>query len=160
MKIIISTFALFMMFGCGNAASTNTQEAKENNKAVEATTSNAKPIDLTKAEFSLKVADYKANNGDFKYLGDKPAIIDFYATWCGPCKVIAPILDKLAKEYDGEIVIYKVDIDKEPELAQAFGITSIPALLFIPIDGKPKMINGSRSKSDYVEIIDKFLLKK
>ena len=94
---------------------------------------------MTKAEFLEKVYNFEKNPDEWKYEGDKPAIVDFYATWCGPCKMVAPILDELAKEYDGQIVIYKVDTDKETELARAFGIRSIPSILFIPMNGKPEM---------------------
>ena len=111
----------------------------------------------TKA-FNEKVAELA--NPEWKYLGDKPAIIDFNATWCGPCRRIAPILDELAQEYDGQIVIYKVDVDKCPDIAEAFGIQSIPAVLYIPVDGEPQMTIGSRSKTQFQQEIEKILLKK
>lgn len=94
----------------------------------------AKPIHLTKAEFLQKVANYEANPDKWVYLGDKPCIIDFYADWCGPCKMVAPILEELAQEYDGQIYIYKVDTEAEMELASDFGIRSIPTLLFCPME--------------------------
>src|ERR1035437_9958675 len=90
------------------------------------------PIHLTKAEFISKVTNFEANPTEWKYLGDKPCIIDFYATWCGPCKLVAPIMEELAKEYDGRIYIYKVDVDAEPEIAGAYGIQSIPTIFFCP----------------------------
>ena len=86
--------------------------------------------------------------------------VDFYADWCGPCKMVAPILDELAKEYDGQIVIYKVDTEKEQELAGAFGIRSIPSILFIPMEGKPEMAQGAMPKASFKKAIDEFLLKK
>ena len=92
-----------------------------------------KTIHLTKEEFLKKVANYEANPTEWKYLGDKPCIIDFYADWCGPCKMVAPILDELAKEYSDKIYIYKVDTEAERELASAFGIRSIPTMIFIPM---------------------------
>ena len=139
---------------------TNTESAE--NTAVSASTSEASgvPIHLTKAEFMQKVANYEANPSEWKYLGDKPCIIDFWATWCPPCKVIAPILDGLAKEYDGQIYIYKVDVDKEKELAQAFGIQSIPTLLFVPMNGDPKSEIGAIPKETFKDRIDNFLLVK
>ena len=117
-----------------------------------------KVIRLTRASFISKVYDYKKNANVWKYEGDKPAIVDFYATWCGPCKRVAPILEELAKEYDGKIVIYKVDTDQEKELARAFGITSIPTLLFIPKDGEPQVANGALPKESLKQAIDEFLL--
>ena len=92
------------------------------------------------------------------YLGDKPAIIDFTATWCGPCQRIAPILDQLAAEYDGKVVIYKVDIDKNRALAKEFNVSSIPAILYIPLDGEPVMTIGSRDKGKFVSEIETILL--
>lgn len=129
---------------------------KDNNKKEIA----MKTINLTKDEFLTKVANFETNPNEWKYLGDKPAIVDFYASWCGPCKTIAPILEELAQEYGDSIVIYKVDTDKEQELASAFGIRSIPSLLFIPMNGQPQMTQGAMSKAAFKESIDKVLLKK
>jgi len=116
-------------------------------------------IHLTKAAFLSKVANFEANPTEWKYLGDKPCIIDFYAAWCGPCKTIAPILEDLAKEYDEQIYIYKVDTEVEQELAGAFGIRSIPTLLFIPLKGQPQITQGALPKQQLKEIIEKELLK-
>ena len=93
-------------------------------------------------------------------MGDKPAIIDFYASWCGPCKMIAPILDELAAEYAEEIYIYKIDTEQEQELAAAFGIQSIPTLLLVPMNENPQIIRGALPKASFKEAIDKVLLKK
>jgi thioredoxin len=117
-------------------------------------------IHLTKAEFLTKVANYEANPTEWKYLGDKPCIIDFYASWCGPCKVVAPILEELAKEYDGQIYIYKIDTEKEQELAGAFGIRSIPTILFCPVGENPQMAQGAMPKDAFKQAIDEVLLKK
>ena len=114
----------------------------------------------SKAKVLEKVYNFEKNPDEWKYEGDKPAIVDFYATWCGPCKMVAPILDELAKEYDGQIVIYKVDTDKETELARAFGIRSIPSILFIPMNGKPEMAQGALPKEAFKKAIDELLLKK
>lgn len=113
---------------------------------------------LTRSEFLQKVYNYEKNPDTWKYEGDKPAIIDFYATWCGPCKMVAPILEELAKEYEGKIVIYKIDTDKEKELASAFGIRSIPTLLFIPKTGDPQVAQGAMPKDGFKKAIDEFLL--
>ena len=120
----------------------------------------AKAVSITKAEFIKKVANYEANPTEWVYLGDKPCIVDFYTTWCGPCKRLAPIMDELAKEYEGEIYIYKVDTDKERELAAVFGIRSIPTLLFCPMGENPQIAQGALPKEQLKEAIDKVLLKK
>ena len=115
---------------------------------------------LTKSEFLSKVANYEANPTEWKYLGDKPCIIDFYASWCGPCKTVAPILEDLAKEYNGQIYIYKIDTEAEPELASAFGIRSIPTILFCAMDGAPQMAQGALPKDSFKKAIADILLKK
>jgi thioredoxin len=117
-------------------------------------------IHLTKAEFLSKVANFEANPTEWKYLGDKPCIIDFYAAWCGPCKVVAPILEDLAKEYEGQIYIYKVDTEAEQELAGAFGIRSIPSILFCPMNAAPQMAQGALPKDSFKKAIVEVLLKK
>ena len=116
-------------------------------------------FDLTSEQFGGEALDYEKNPDTWVYRGDKPAIIDFYATWCGPCKAVAPILDDLAKEYKDQIYIYKIDTDQEQELAADFGIRSIPSLLFIPMNGQPQMIQGAIGKEEFKKIIDEFLLK-
>ncbi|CDN30910.1 Thioredoxin [Mucinivorans hirudinis] len=117
-----------------------------------------KTIELTKADFLEKVANYQTMPDQWKYLGSKPAIVDFYAEWCSPCKMIAPILEELAAEYGEKIVIYKVNTETQEELAAVFGIRSIPSLLFIPLTGKPQMAQGAMSKADFKKTIDSLLL--
>lgn len=119
-----------------------------------------KTIALTKADFLQKVADYENSPSEWKYLGDRPALVDFYASWCGPCKALAPVLEELAAEYGDSIYIYKVDTEQEQELAAAFGIRSIPTLLFIPRQGKPQIAQGALPKATLKEAIDKVLLGK
>lgn len=116
-------------------------------------------IHLTKAEFLTRIYNFEDNPNEWKYLGDKPAIIDFYATWCGPCKNLAPTLEDLANEYEGRIIIYKIDVDKEEELAAAFGISSIPTLLFVPMHGDPQMTQGAQPKPSLKHAIEDILLK-
>ena len=113
---------------------------------------------LSSKEFKTKVYDISAKNPE--YLGSKPAIVDFYASWCGPCRAISPVLEELAKEYGDKIVIYKVDVDASRDIAQAFGIRSIPAILFIPMKGEAQMTVGGRSKEDFKKQIDTILLGK
>lgn len=112
---------------------------------------------LTKQTFLEKVFDYEQNK-DWKFEGTSPCLIDFYADWCGPCKMVAPILEELSKEYDGKINIYKVDTEAEQELAGAFGIRSIPSMLFIPMIGQPQMVQGALPKSELKKAIDDILL--
>jgi thioredoxin 1 len=100
---------------------------------------------LTKETFKEKVFDYETTQ-EWTYKGDLPAIIDFYADWCGPCKMVAPVLEELSDEYAGKVHIYKIDTDREQELAEAFGIQSIPSLLFIPTEGQPQMAQGALPK--------------
>lgn len=119
-----------------------------------------KTIKLTKAEFLNKVHNYESSPKEWKYLGDKPCIIDFYADWCGPCRKVAPILEELAAEYKGEIYVYKIDTDKEPDLAAAFGIRSIPTLLFVPMNAEPQMSQGALPKASFKEAIETVLLGK
>jgi thioredoxin 1 len=105
---------------------------------------------LTKDTFLTKVFDYEKNK-EWKFAGDKPCIIDFYADWCNPCKMVAPILEELAREYDGKLDIYKVDTEKEIELASVFGIRSIPSLLFVPKEGKPQMAMGALPRDTFIQ---------
>lgn len=118
-----------------------------------------KTIELTKEAFKQKVMDYEANPTTWKFAGDKPAIIDFYATWCGPCKQTAPIVEELANEYDGKIDVYKIDIDRQEELAALFGVQSIPTFLFIPMGGDPQKVVGAMGKGQFEEVIKKVLIK-
>ncbi|MCK9304563.1 MAG: thioredoxin [Bacteroidales bacterium] len=118
-----------------------------------------KTVKLTKEEFLKKVVNYEKNPTEWIYLGDKPALIDFYADWCGPCKAVAPVLEELAAEYEGKIHIYKVDTEKEQELASVFGIRSIPTLIFVPMGENPQMIQGALPKANLKEAIEQVLLK-
>jgi len=114
---------------------------------------------LTAQTFKLKVMDYEKNQQQWIFEGDKPAIVDFYADWCKPCRMIAPILEELAVEYEGKIDVYKVDTEAQRELAAVFGIQSLPTVLFIPVKGQPSMQKGALPKESYKKIIDDFLLK-
>ena len=119
-----------------------------------------KIVHLTLDEFRQKIANIDRNTKEWKYLGDKPALIDFYADWCGPCKVVAPILEELAGEYADEIYIYKIDTEAEQQLAGEFGIRSIPSLLFVPMEGQPQMAQGALPKDALKDAINEVLLKK
>jgi thioredoxin len=119
----------------------------------------AMTIPLTYETFKTKVFDFEKHQ-EWKFEGDKPCLIDFWAAWCGPCRMIAPILEELSEEYKDQINIYKVDTEAEQELAAMFGIRSIPSLLFVPMNGKPQMAAGALPKEVLKEIIDKELLGK
>ncbi len=139
---------------CNNGGNTETTDSKSNEPS---TPTEGKVIQLSKADFLKNVFDYE-NNQQWKYKGDQPAIIDFYADWCKPCKMVAPIMEELAKEYKGKIHIYKVNTDMEQELAGAFNIQSIPAVLFVPQAGQPQMSVGALPKEEYVKVIETMLL--
>ena len=113
---------------------------------------------LTKQTFFEKVFNYEQSK-EWKFEGNLPCIIDFYADWCQPCKMVAPILEELSEEYEGKINIYKVDTEVEQELAAAFGIRSIPSLLFCPKDEQPQMAQGALPKETFKQVIDDILLK-
>jgi len=114
---------------------------------------------LTKESFLKKVFDYE-NNQEWNFKGEKPAIIDFYADWCGPCKMVAPIIEELSEKYEGLVDIYKIDTEAEQELASVFGIRSIPSILFIPVDGQPQMAAGALPKAQFIKLIEeKFEVK-
>jgi thioredoxin 1 len=105
---------------------------------------------LTKETFLTKVFNYEKNS-EWKFEGSKPCIIDFYADWCGPCKIVAPVLEDLAKDYDGRVDVFKVDTEAELELSSAFGIRSIPSFLFVPVEGQPQMAMGALPKEVFVQ---------
>ena len=142
--IILAVLPAVLISGC----------SKKNSDKKESST---KMEHLTAATFKDKVFNYEVNK-EWKFEGDKPAIIDFYADWCGPCKMVAPVLEDLSNEYDGKIQIYKVDTDKEQELAAVFGIRSIPSILFIPKDGQPQMTMGALPKKSFKKAITDILL--
>ena len=150
-----------ILIGCGNSNETKAQTSvkKPKKEIVPEKQDSSKPEKLTKETFLTKVMDFEKNPKEWVFEGDLPCVIDFYADWCKPCKMVAPIMDELAKKYKGKVNIYKVDTQKEQELAQAFMIRSIPAVLFCPKEGKPMMQTGALSKEAYIKIIEENLLK-
>ena len=166
MKQLLLTLVIFsiVLSACGN-------QKPEDNKNTELASSSVKTgisqssEKLTKVQFAEKIWNFTQSPNEWKYLGSKPAIIDFYADWCGPCKIASPILEEIGAEYAGKLVVYKINTDQERELAQVFGITGIPAFLYIPANGKPVMMSGiARSKEEtkkmFVDNIEKYLLVK
>jgi len=144
----LTLLLLFSFVACTRAqADTATEDAGE-------------VIVLNKADFLTKVFNYEKNPTKWTYEGDKPCIIDFYADWCGPCRRVAPVLKELAKRYKNDIVIYKINIDKERELAGTFGVTSIPTILFVPMKGEPQVSMGALPEESLVKMIEEVLLEK
>ena len=144
----------FLMLSCSMSAKSNDGAEKEG----ESTVAKGEVVVLNKADFLTKVFDYEKNS-QWVYAGEKPCIIDFYADWCGPCRQVAPILRDLAVLYKNDIIIYKVNVDKEQELAALFNATSIPLFVLIPMKEQPQLINGAADKATYKKAIDEFLLK-
>lgn len=150
MKRIVSCLIVVFALISTSCAQTKTEEKKEEKSVVQ----------MNKQMFLDHVFDYTNGATEWKYKGDKPAVIDFYATWCGPCRMVAPILKDLAKEYGDSIVIYKVDTDKERELSSAMGIQSLPTIVFIPKNSQPQVIVGAADKATFRRAIDEVLLNK
>jgi len=167
MKHLFLTLVIFSLVfsACGNKnPESNKNTATGSNSSVRSGNTKCSEL-LTKAVFIQKVWDFTKSPNDWKYLGSKPAIIDFYADWCGPCKIAGPILEEIGVEYADKIQVYKINTDQERELAQVFGITGIPAFLYIPANGKPVMMSGiARSKEEtrkmFIDNIEKYLLVK
>jgi len=175
-KIALSITAIALLgLSCSNGSASSTENPEQNSTMVataavdqaagDLTSLIGEPVHLTKQDFLKKVMNYEKNPTEWIYEGDLPAIIDFYADWCGPCRKAAPILEELAKEYEGKIYVYKVDTEKEKELASVFGIQSIPAFLFVPQSGKPTMSSGiaqtdEETKAMFKKLIEEILLKK
>ena len=162
--LIFFSVLLITFYGCNNLEGNQGQHYIEvtdekNNSNNESSTSLAEPEHLTYETFIEKVWDFESNPQEWVYKGDVPCVIDFYADWCKPCKMIAPIMDDLATEYEGRVKIYKIDTDKEKRLAQVFQVRSIPAVLFSPVKGRPMMQTGALPKDQYIKIIEDELLK-
>lgn len=155
--ILLISLAIPLMLGSCNAQTKEKPAATVKSSETKASEGNI--IHLTDADFKKVIFDYP-NNKQWKYLGDKPSIIDFYADWCGPCKVMAPRLEEVAKQYAGKINVYKVDTDKEQVLAGSLGITSLPTLLFIPKNGQPQASMGAIPKETLIKAIEDVLLIK
>lgn len=167
MRNVTITLAIFFAFSIISCGSNNDSEVKADNpesNPKSETVQEGATEKITKAEFLEKVMNYEENPEQWVFEGDKPCIVDFYADWCAPCRMTSPILEELAKEYAGKINIYKVDTDKERELASVFGIRSIPSFLYCPVDGDPVMLSGiaqseEETKKMFRSRIEEILLK-
>jgi len=142
-----------LISGCGKGKTEDTKVFNNNQNIKKGNMEH-----LTAQSFKEKVFNYEVNK-DWKFEGELPCIIDFYADWCGPCKMVSPILEELSGEYQGKINIYKVDTESEQELASVFGIRSIPSILFVPKDGQPQMSMGALPKESFKQAIEEVLLK-
>ena len=157
MKKVLLLLGIAMAISCNsNGEGNKSQEATENVAKKVLPTASVKHI--TKAEYLQLVYNYEKNPKTFVYEGKIPAIVDFYADWCGPCKRVAPILDKLAAKYAGKINIYKVDVDAEKDLAGAHGIQSIPTMILFPIGGQPQVVQGALPEDQLEAAIQQVLL--
>lgn len=160
LSLILVVFFTLVSMSCSNAiGNQNSATVQGDDK----TTSNvedqdASPEFLTYDTFLKKVWNFEKNPQQWVYEGDEPCVIDFYADWCRPCKMVAPIMEDLAKQYEGKVKIYKINVDKEKQLASIFQIRSIPAVLFSPKEGKPMMQVGALPKDAYIKIINENLL--
>lgn len=150
--IILTSLGLTLLLSNCNAA--NPEKSKSVNTPTSGTV-----IALTNEVFKQKVFNYEVNK-QWKYEGKLPAIIDFYATWCGPCKQLSPRVEEIAKEYAGKVIVYKVDTDQEQMLSQSLGIRSLPTLLFIPVTGQPQATMGALPKETIEKSIQEVLLVK
>ena len=159
--MIKKTSFILLVLGILSITSCSAQNPEEKQALVvkKTTETKGKPVHINNAEFKQLVFNYDVNK-QWKYEGTTPAIVDFYADWCGPCRTIAPILDVLAKEYEGKVIIYKVNTDQEKQLSQALGISSLPTLVFIPVGGAPQAILGAQPKEELVKAINSILLTK
>jgi thioredoxin len=146
--ILAAVIGIYFLFRGGNKENSNKQIKEK------------KVMELTKKDFLEKVVNYEQNPNEWNFLGDKPTIIDFYASWCGPCKAFAPVLEEVAEEYKGVIDVYKVNTENEEELAAVFNIRSIPTILFIPVNGQPQIVTGAMPKPQLIEAIEHVLLQK
>lgn len=159
LSISMLLISMFILLGCNN------NSAQNKDKESETTITNkfdnqGKVVTLNKLSFIDLVMDFEKNPNTWIFKGEKPCVIDFYADWCRPCKMVAPIMEELAAEYNGQINIYKVNVDNEKELSALFKIESIPAILFCPKEGQPALQPGAMSKEQYKEIFESYVLKK
>ena len=166
-KIILYLVTALTLVGCSSKEKKTSQQEQnvpkqeqnalkqiETKPSTDKSSANGKVTYLTTADFKQKVMDYEAHPQEWAFAGHRPVVIDFYATWCRPCKMMSPIVEQLAKQHAGKVDFYKVDIDQEPELASVFGIQSIPTFLFIPMKGKPTAQMGMMEKEEMEKVIE------
>lgn len=157
-KLSIILLSVVLFASCNNSSSKPNEKTEVQTASV-AEQPVAKPIVLNEAEFKTKVFDFTSGK-EWKYAGDKPCLIDFYADWCKPCKMLAPTMDELALEYKDQVYFYKVNTDLSQNVSAFFNISGIPAVFLIPMSGEPRTIVGLNPKEEYVKAINEVLLKK
>ncbi len=165
---LVTGLAVVMFTSCNSPSAQEKKTDSYSESAVDKVVTvaepvNTKPVLLTKQDFLDKVMDYEKNPREWVYKGKLPCLIDFYADWCAPCRITAPILEELAEDYAGKINIYKIDIQRERELAQVFGISGIPAFLYCPLDGNPSIASGiartaEETRQMFIDQIESLLL--
>lgn len=162
--LFIGTALFISLLSCGNISGgqeSTDLSLKNNGSATETSVATKAEVEyLTYDTFLEKVWNFEKNPDVWVYEGKEPCVIDFYADWCKPCKLVAPIMDELAIKYEGKVKIYKINVDKEQKLASIFGVRSIPSVLFSPLTGKPSMQAGALPKDQYIKIIEDNLLTK
>jgi thioredoxin len=164
-SFLVMGMLLALAIGCNGQTDKNSgSKVKTSAPVSAAVASGSLPVHITKEDFVKLVMDYKTNPETWKFAGNKPCLVDFYADWCGPCKISSPILEELSKEYAGKINIYKVNIDQERELASLFNVQSIPTFLFCPMEGNPTISSGIANSADatkqmFRDQINQLLLK-
>ena len=156
--LIIATL-LLSLSSCQGQQQQKDNKNEEKTIATQEGKTNKQVEELTTEGFKSKIMDFDKHPQEWVYKGKRPAFIDFYATWCGPCKAISPLVEEMSNEFKGKVDFFKVDVDKQPELAMMFGIQSIPALLFIPMNGTPEMTFGALDKEELRKSIETKLLK-
>ena len=156
-KILISILSILILASCGNSNKDN-KKSSPVQETTNSTVENSLVKNLDYNTFIKKVWDIETSPNSFVYKGKLPCIIDFYADWCGPCKRVAPIMESIAQEYEGEVVVYKVNVDKEQKLPLIFKVKNIPTVFFLPTEGQPLSLVGALSKEEYISIINKHLI--
>lgn len=156
-KTFITILSLFMLVSCGNS-NKDSKKSKQNEEEIVVVEESTLVKTLDYKTFIKKVWDIESSPNNVIYQGKVPCIIDFYADWCGPCRKVAPIMEEIAQEYEGKLIVYKVNVDNERKLATVFKIQSIPTVLFFPMDGQPLSQVGGLSKEEYISIINKHLI--
>lgn len=153
-KYIFAALAVIVFAQCSQAGK---KESAATTTTASSTVTAGAVQHITRSEFKTKVFDFEKDTKEIKFLGEKPVIVDFYATWCGPCKQLSPLLEELAMEYKDKIVVYKIDTDKEQQLASELGIQALPTVVFFSKTGKPAAIQGFRPKEELKAMIENML---
>ena len=155
-KVLVTILSALLLASCGG----NKKEQKENKVQAKTTVEESSYVkSLDYKTFVKKIWDIERYPDSFAYQGKLPCIIDFYADWCGPCRKVAPIMEEMAQKYEDEIIVYKVNVDKEQKLPTVFKVKNIPTVFFFPTDGQPLSQVGALSKEEYQNLINKHLIK-